>query len=195
MRASFASIFFARRWPALLALTLVVFIGHGSEGTSQSPRISTAPRLEPVAETRLLMEGMSQPNYQALQKLLKQRPADADAWSFARGQALLLAETGNLLLIRPPRNQGQTVWLDLAADLRAAATRLARSCASQDYERSRVNLTAVAQACNRCHTTFRVSVRMNAGDQPLDKLPAAQPPPPSLVPRLADPYSERAPNR
>src|SRR5438105_15939040 len=65
------------------------------------------PRFEALAETKLLMEGLNQSNYRSLEKLLKEKPADADTWTFARGQALLIAETGNLLLLRPPRNQGR----------------------------------------------------------------------------------------
>src|SRR5205085_9660091 len=80
---------------------------------------------------------------------------------FARGQALLLAETGNLLLIRPPRTpDGQDAWLDRAADLREAATKLARAVGSQDLARSRSGLLEVAGACNRCHQTFRVAHRV-----------------------------------
>ena len=33
-------------------------------------------------------------------------------------QALLLAETANLLMLRPPKNQGQPVWFERATDLR-----------------------------------------------------------------------------
>src|SRR5437660_10953444 len=60
------------------------------------------PRFEAVAETRLLMEGLAHANYQGIERLLRQKPADDETWMFARGQALLIAETGNLLLLRPP---------------------------------------------------------------------------------------------
>src|SRR5262245_60590679 len=60
------------------------------------------PKLEPIAETKLIMDGIAHANYRGLEKLLAQQPADAQAWTFARGQALLLAETGNLLMLRPP---------------------------------------------------------------------------------------------
>jgi len=125
----------------------------------QAPRKS-APRLEPVAETRLLMEGINLPNFQGLQKLLKEKPADADAWTFGRGQALLIAETGNLLLLRPPRSQGQDPWMTHAMDLRAAGTRLARTIAARDYEGSRAGLVDLTNVCNRCHQTFRVATRI-----------------------------------
>jgi cytochrome c556 len=145
--------------------------------TQQSPRAGgkSAPKLEAVAETRLLMEGLAQANFRGLERLLRQKPADAEAWTFARGQALLIAETANLLLLRPPRTQGTQVWFERATDLRAAAAQLARDLASKDFARSRSSLQVLANSCNRCHQSFRISVKIapfagpadeQAGDQP-----------------------------
>jgi hypothetical protein len=142
------------------------------------------PRLEPVAETRLLMEALNLSNFRGLEKQLRQKPADADAWTFARGQALLIAETGNLLLLRPPRNPGQAAWMDRAAELRTTATRLARAAANRDYERSRAGLGEVAHSCNRCHQTFRVAVRVVPFAEPGERTgpPAPSATGPSKVP-------------
>jgi hypothetical protein len=155
---------------ALLAGTaaaqVVIRIGPGTRpagATLPAPTPTPArptPKLEAVAETRLLMEGMAQPNFKALEKALQDRPADAEAWTFHRGQALLIAETGNLLMLRPPRNAGQEAWLARATDLRTAAAALAREAGGRDLERSRAALTGVAHACNRCHETFRVALRV-----------------------------------
>jgi hypothetical protein len=129
---------------------------------SQPRPTKPAPRLEPVAETKLLMEGMADPNLRALGKLLAARPKDAEAWAFARGQALLVAETGNLLLMRPPRTrEGQDPWLTHAAELRDNAAALARAAAAKDYLQARTSLAAVANSCNRCHQSFRVPVRVD----------------------------------
>jgi hypothetical protein len=57
------------------------------------------PKLEPVAETKLLMDGLADPNLRGLGKLLREKPKEAEAWNFARGQALLIGETGNLLMM------------------------------------------------------------------------------------------------
>jgi hypothetical protein len=73
---------------------------------------------------------------------------------------LLIAETGNLLMLRPPRNQGQSVWMERAAELRNAATQLARTAAARDFERSRAGLVQLANTCNRCHQTFRIAVQI-----------------------------------
>jgi hypothetical protein len=119
-----------------------------------------APKLEPVAETKLLMEAMAHPNFRGLERLLRQKPADPQAWGFARGQALLIAETANLLMLRPPRNQGQPTWFERATDLRKTATDVARTAASEDYTRSRSGFVELANSCNRCHQAFRVAVEI-----------------------------------
>ena len=110
----------------------------------------------PVAETKLIMEGLAQANFRGLEGLLKEKPKDVEGWRFARGQALLIAETGNLLMLRPPRNPGEKPWMDRATDLRTTATQLARSLADRDYEKSRRGLRTLASSCNACHKGFRV---------------------------------------
>jgi hypothetical protein len=130
------------------------------------------PRFEAIAETSLLMEGLAQPNYSALEKHLQGKgPADADTWTFARGQALLIAETGNLLLLRPPRGAGRDDWMRRAMDMRQSAGTLARQLGSRDLPRSRAALADLTTKCNSCHQTFRVPTRIG---------PNAEPPPPGI---------------
>jgi hypothetical protein len=122
-----------------------------------NPRL--LPRPQPVAETRLLMDALNQANFQGLERLLHDRPATTDAWIFARGQALLIAECGNLLMLRPP-TVGRAVWLDRCADLRTAATRVARAAADRDYTRTKNLVGELATSCNRCHDSFRIKVHI-----------------------------------
>lgn len=144
-------------WAAALLLLIA-----GPALTQPGPREPARPamRPEPVAETRLLMDALNTANFKGLDRLLRDRPADAEAWTFARGQALLIAETGNLLMLRPPKNEGQDAWLERCAELREAATSLARSAAARDFDKSQRGLIAVAGVCNRCHLTFRSPVRV-----------------------------------
>ena len=129
---------------------------------SQPAKGKVQPRLEPVAETKLLMEGMADPNTRALGKLLAAKPKDAEGWAFTRGQALLLGEMGNLLMMRPPKTKaGEEAWMAHAADLRESATALAKAAAAKDYLQARTSLAGVANSCNRCHQTFRVGVRVD----------------------------------
>ncbi len=129
---------------------------------SQPGKAKLPARPEPVAETKLLMEGLADPNARALGKLLAEKPKEAEAWRLARGQSLLLAEMGNLLLMRPPKAKGsEEAWQTHAADLRENATALARAAGTKDYLQARASLAAVANSCNRCHQTFRVGVRVD----------------------------------
>jgi hypothetical protein len=117
-----------------------------------APSPAPAPRLLPVAENRMLMVGLCQPNFRGLGKRLADKPADADTWTIVRGQALIVAETGNLLMLRPPKgNTAQEAWMKAAAELRSEAARLARAAESQDYPEAVKGLAALANACNRCH--------------------------------------------
>jgi hypothetical protein len=118
------------------------------------------PKLEAVAETRLVMDGIAHANFQGLEKHLRQQPADVETWTFVRGPALIVAETSNLLMLRPPKNPSERAWMERAMELRDAATLLARAAADRDLERSRTGLQAVANTCNRCHQTFGVPTRL-----------------------------------
>ncbi len=124
------------------------------------PQPKVTPRLEPVAETHLLMEGMAQANFNGLERMLAQKPADNETWAFARGQALLIAETGNLLMIRPPKNSGESAWMDASRELRDAATAVAKAAANRDYDAARNAVGDLAVSCNKCHQTFRVQARI-----------------------------------
>jgi hypothetical protein len=130
------------------------------------------PKLEAVAETKLLMEGLANANFRGLDRLLDKKPAEEQAWLFARGQALLLAETANLLMLRPPKKEGQAEWFDRAMEMRAKATQLAQTIAKRDYDGARSGLVTLANSCNRCHQTFRVAVEI----APFAQAPAAPEP-------------------
>jgi hypothetical protein len=151
------------RQTSILAAGLVAFVLASPSASTQTggravPKL--VPKLEPVAETRLLMEGLAHANFRGLERLLRQKPTEGEAWAFARGQALLIAETANLLMLRPPRNKGEQRWFERATDLRSSAAQLARSLGNRDYEGSREDLTALANSCNRCHEAFRTPVRI-----------------------------------
>ena len=124
-----------------------------------------SPRLVSVAETKLIMEGMTLPNYRGLEGQLQKKPADAEGWTFVRGQSLLIAESGNLLMLRPPKNQGQDAWMRLATDLRERATDVARQAANRNYDKTVSAVTDLTSSCNRCHQTFQVPVRVGQAEE------------------------------
>lgn len=151
---------------AAYALGLLILVAGAGQGQAPSTGAKFTPKLEPVAETKLVMEGLAYAHFRGLDRLLATQPEDAQAWVFARGQALLVAETANLLMIRPPQKQGQAVWFERATELRSQATALAKTIASQDYPKSRAGLVQLANSCNRCHQAFRVPVEIAPFQEP-----------------------------
>lgn len=159
-----------RAWVA--AAVLAGFALTAPESASQSkqkqptkaamPDKAPGPRLEPVADTRLLMDGLAKPNFDGLGKHLRDRPGDAETWEFVRGQGLLVAESGNLLMMRPPKSRPeQDAWMAKAADVRAAGTKVAKAATDRDYLAARAAHAELANACNRCHERFQVKTRVS----------------------------------
>jgi len=152
------------RWLGLglIGAILVGFLTGPSTSQAQlRPAQPKTYRLEAVAETKLLMEGSINPNFKGLETNLKDKPANVEAWTFARGQALIIAENGNLLLLRPPKNQQvQDTWYELAVELRQNAIELAKQTAAQDHRKSQQALVNLSNTCNRCHQSFKVQTRI-----------------------------------
>lgn len=128
------------------------------------------PKLEPIAETKLIMEGMAHANFRGLERSLTKNPIEEQGWIFARGQALLIAESANLLMLRPPKNSGEPLWMERSMDLRAQAQQLAQIVSKKDVDRAKAGMSQVANSCNRCHQTFRVPVEI-VPFQPLEAPP------------------------
>lgn len=108
------------------------------------------------------MAGIAEPNLRSIGQLLKNKPKDAEGWTFAHGQALLVAETGNLLMLRPPQGRDQqNTWMAFSAELRENGTSLGTALVAKDYLQSRAALATTANTCNRCHQSFKVAARVN----------------------------------
>ena len=154
----------------IVAAVLAAFALTAPESASQSKQRPTqaqmpaveGPQLQPVAETKLLMNGLAKPNFDGLNRHLKDKPADAETWEFVRGQALLVAESGNLLMMRPPKAKAlQDAWMAKATDVRAAGVKLAKAAGDRDYLAARAAHAELANACNRCHERFQVKTRVS----------------------------------
>jgi len=145
-----------------LAIVIVLAAATGVQFGHAQPAGRVTPTLEPIAETKLLMAGLAHANFKGLERILSKQPGEDQAWTFARGQALLIAETANLLLLRPPRNPGESAWMERAMGLRSQAVQLAHAISKKDVEQARGQLEQLAVSCNRCHETFKVPVQIEA---------------------------------
>jgi hypothetical protein len=145
---------------------------------------SPAPEPKPVAAVGAIMRGINRPNFSWLEYQLQRQPRDADTWGRVEDEALVLTEAGNLLMMRPPRSGEARAWLDRADGLRNAGIALAQAAQARNFDRCRNNLIRLSDACNRCHTTFRVNVQITAFANQQPGGPGAPRPP--LVPAPPD---------
>jgi hypothetical protein len=149
---------------ALLTAAASISVGHSQSFLPQpkpvppikeraaAPSPAPTPRLEAVADVKMLMAGLCQPNFRGLGQRLGEKPADDATWAIARGQALLIAETGNLLMMRPPKGKSAVeAWMATAMEMRAEGAKLAKAAEGKDYAAAAAGVAALANACNRCH--------------------------------------------
>jgi hypothetical protein len=136
--------------PRLLALSLLLILA--SVGCArQPPAAAVAP--QPVASVKQLMEAMVIPSSDALFKVGQEEPKDDKAWAALRLQAVVLAESGNLLMLEG-RARDREEWMN-----RSRALVEAGSVALEATEAR--NVTAlldagdrIAETCEACHERY-----------------------------------------
>lgn len=147
-----------------------------------------------IARTSLLMDAINLPGFRWLDHTLRTRPTDDRTWRQIRDHAQLIAENGNLLLLRPPKGKRAGTWLDRATALRLQAVDLSDAADKHHYADTRKALVALAGACTRCHKEFHVAVEVTAfGVQPVRPtnvtIGVTPPPLPPPVPQPPEPPS------
>ena len=118
--------------------------------TSSSAKNTAKPVEESMHE---FMEYVFQPTYKRLKQSMATEPADRSTWKAIKSDSLILAESGNLLLLRKPEQQAD-VWNQHSVEVRELGGKLYRAAAKKDYKTARHNYTAMLTRCNSCHKAF-----------------------------------------
>jgi hypothetical protein len=88
-----------------------------------------------------------------LKQAMASEPADNVRWKAIKSDALILAEGGNLLLVRTPLEDSKA-WNEGSATVRELGGSLYESAKKKDYKSARRNYETLLLNCNRCHTKF-----------------------------------------
>ena len=99
------------------------------------------------------MEYFFQPAYKRLKPLMATEPADKNAWKGIKADALILAEGGNLLLLRSPTDDAAT-WSELSAAVRESGGKVYEAAKKKDYKAARQHYEVMLNKCNACHDKF-----------------------------------------
>jgi hypothetical protein len=138
----------------LTGLSALVGLSFWSLGRADDPRLQTNPAATPVEpDMHEFMEYMFEPTFKRLKAGLASEPVDNKAWAGVKSDALILAEGGNLLLMRRP-DQDIAAWNQHAANVRALGGDLYAAAKKKDFSQSRKHYEAMLTKCNACHTQF-----------------------------------------
>lgn len=130
--------------------------GKTAFDSAPATRTAPAPDTKPVEDDmHEFMEYVFQPTYLRLKASMKAEPKDNNAWKAIKSDSLILAEGGNLLLIRLPDDKEKAeVWRDHAVSVRDFGGQLYRTAKKKDYEASVNHYLSMINRCNSCHDAF-----------------------------------------
>jgi len=103
------------------------------------------------------MEYIFEPTYKRLSVSMGAEPVDNRGWKEIKGDALVLAEAGNLLLLRRPEDptkEDLAHWQKHSAAVRGEGAALYQAAKKKDFAVARTRYAAMLTNCNACHNKF-----------------------------------------
>jgi len=141
---------------ALAVLLISVLFGRSENGSparaaDKEPTKAT-PKPVPV-NMHDFMEGVFQSPYKRLKTGMAAEPKDAAGWKAIRSDALILAEGGNLLLLRLPEKDVD-LWTKYSVDSRDAGADMVKAAKAKDFAGAKKAYELMLTHCNACHKKF-----------------------------------------
>lgn len=106
--------------------------------------------MRPVASVTELMKSMVIPASNALFNVPRQVPDDDAGWETVRNHAIVLAESGNLLLVEG-RAEESEVWKATSVALIEAGEAALKAAKARDVDAILEVGNQIIDACERCH--------------------------------------------
>ena len=121
------------------------------------------PPFEPVADVKTLMEAVIDPSADIVwdatgsivsaTETVVRSPQTDEEWERVRYAAVLLAESGNLLMM-PPRARDQDVWMARARELVETGTKALKAAEAKDADGLLTIGGEIYEACSNCHQLY-----------------------------------------
>jgi hypothetical protein len=136
---------------AALILAGAHFLPTANQPTADANNFAD-DKLKPIEDDmHEFMEYAFQPTYKRLKGSMAEEPKDNGGWKAIKADSLLLAEGGNLLLMR---SEGDPDWDKSAIAVRRAGGKLYQAARKKDYSAAKTNYVAMLVNCNACHQQF-----------------------------------------
>src|ERR1043165_3652697 len=119
---------------------------------------ANTPPFQPVATINEIMDAITLPYSDALLYIQRNPPQSDKDWETLQRQALMLAESGNLLMMKErAKNQGD--WMKDARALVDAGMAAAKATRAKDMQAVLALNEQIVNSCVPCHRKFRSSRR------------------------------------
>jgi hypothetical protein len=120
--------------------------------------MAQAPTFQPVGSMSQLMINIIYPTSDAIFYVDRAAPKNEVEWIALQNQALMLAESGNLLMM-PGRARDQDKWIKESKMLVDAGTAAFKAARAKDLDGVRAVNDALNNACIQCHQDYRTNYR------------------------------------
>ena len=118
------------------------------------PALAQSPPFLPVATISEIMNAITLPYSDALLYIQRNPPQNDRDWETLRMQALMLAESGNLLMMKDrAKNQGE--WMKDARALVDAGLLAVKATRARDMQAVLALNEPIVNSCVTCHRKFR----------------------------------------
>lgn len=149
------------RMTGYLCLTLAGLCGTVALTSNAPATAGYAPRTSPVENEVVpvedsmheFMEYVFQPTYLRLKQSMAAAPADNKGWKAVKSDALILAESCNLLYVRAPEEHGED-WAKHATASKEHGAKLYGAAKSKDFAAATAAWKTMLDSCNACHKQF-----------------------------------------
>jgi hypothetical protein len=123
----------------------------------------TPPPFKPVADTKLLMQAVVDPNADLVWDAVKTietrdgtqeiRPKTDAEWIAVRNAAVAVAESGNLLMMVPRAKNGGE-WMQLAQDMIATGEAAIKAAEAKNADKLFTVGGDIYESCSNCHRKY-----------------------------------------
>jgi len=118
-----------------------------------SPAIAQSPPFQAVATVSQIMSAITLPYSDALVYIQRNPPKNDRDWETLEMQALMLAESGNLLMMKE-RAKNQRQWMKDARALVDAGMAAAKATRAKDMQAVMALNEQIVSSCVSCHTKY-----------------------------------------
>src|SRR5215510_13418193 len=119
-----------------------------------STAIAQSPPFRPVATISEIMNAITLPYSDALLYIQRDPPKNDRDWETLQMQALMLAESGNLLMIKG-RAKNRGLWMKDARMLVDAGSAAVKATRAKDIDAVLALNEQIVNSCITCHRQFR----------------------------------------